>query len=140
TPSHYDCWSFPFSVGNRQREIEFRTVTVNVFRRDLTTMGFDDGADNRQAHSESLIFGREKLFEESLAGFFWNADAMIAHAHLNRALPDARGRYFHSALFRRRFGHRIKCVADEIDQDLLNLDGIAFDLRERLGQRSFDLA
>src|ERR1700760_1792737 len=50
----------------RQGDAKGRAASREVFRRELSAMGLDDGACNRQAHTHALRLGGEKRLEQPL--------------------------------------------------------------------------
>ncbi len=87
-----------------------------------------------------MFLGRKKLLEQVLVHFRVNAGAMIAHAQAHFAVPVASGANLDLALIGRCLPHGIKRIADQVNQDLLNLDRISFDWWQVFGQQCFYLA
>src|SRR5262245_54587670 len=86
-------------------------------------MGLDDRTADGQPHAHPVLFGREKGLEYLVGKV--DAPATIADFGLYRiphsAHPDLDSLVAGTSI------HRIHAVADEIDQNLLNLDAIERD-------------
>src|SRR5450432_2466402 len=101
-------------------------------------MSFDDRTANRQPQTNPVSpRGVERVkYLVFLAGrqaFSVVGDREFDSRRAGRARPNAK-----SALLRRCFGHRVKGVKYQIQQDLLDLNGIAMDLTQSVRQRRVD--
>ena len=98
-------------------------------------MGFDDGADNGETHSQTFFFSSKELVEEMFVNLVGNTRAMIAHTHVNAATTVSLCRNFQGPTAGGCMAHRFKCIGDEIDQHLMELDRIPFYHRQTFRER-----
>src|SRR2546429_9722406 len=86
-------------------------------------MRFDYGADNRKSYAHALRLCREKRIEDILeiAGRYTGAG--VANPDFCAGARKVRG-YADLALFGRRFGYRLHCIDNQIQNDLLQLNSI----------------
>src|SRR4029077_7066302 len=124
----------------RDSETEPRAAAVNILRLNFTAMGFNYGARNCQTHPEPIVFGRVEVLEEPLLYFIANSNALIAHANANCLIAFPLRDNLHLTFDGRHITHGIEGIVYKINQDLLNLDGIAYDDREILGEKRVHLA
>ncbi len=103
-------------------------------------MCFDDRADDGKTHSETFLFRGEELLEEPLLRWLWDPGTIVAHSDGDRAVDIVIRGNLHLPAARRSVTHRIEGVANEINQHLLNLAGIAFDGRQILREGHFHFA
>src|SRR4051812_5209021 len=103
-------------------------------------MRFYYGTDNRETHAEAVVLRREKLFEQTVAGFARDARAAVSHAYANRAFAIEFRRDFYFPTAARGVVHGIEGVAEQVDEHLLDLDRIALDLRQVVRQGGFHFA
>src|SRR5579875_1546549 len=108
------------SAGRRQREGKDRAAARIGGNAKHATMGFDDGAANRQSHAHALRFGCDKGLEQPLGNFGGDAGAGVDHPDFHRAAGVQRGSDLEFALLAAL--HRLDRIADQIDEDLLQLD------------------
>src|SRR4030095_13049921 len=82
----------------------------------------------------------KELLEQSLARFLGNTNSVIAHANANDTIgvPLCGDYYFAAAQW--RVAHRIERINNEIEQDLLQLNWIAFNHWQIWVQKSTQLA
>src|SRR4051794_34144101 len=97
-------------------------------------MSFHDGGDNSEAHPEPLFLGSDKLFEYPVAQVRRNPSAAILHGHTDSSVAVRLRADSHFSLRLRNVTHGVEGIADQIDQDLLNLDRVSFDRRQVAGQ------
>src|SRR6476659_652444 len=78
---NYSC-RLAFRIAARRRQLEEETCAVvgSVFRADLTTVRFDDGAHDGQAHAHSGLLCGKEMIEHFVGAIFWQAGAEIADA------------------------------------------------------------
>ena len=96
-------------------------------------MRLDDRTGNRQAQAHAVCFACRERFEKILLNPFGESNTSINHVDPDRAVVHQRGG-------NRQFVldgsiHRFDGVADQIDQDLLDLNAIhedAIDVRAKL--------
>jgi hypothetical protein len=124
----------------RESETEPRAAAVNILRLNFTAMGFNYGARNCQTHPEPIVFGRVEVLEEPLLYFIANSNALIAHANANCLIAFPLRDNLHLTFDGRHITHGIEGIVYKVSQDLLNLDGIAYDDREILGEKRVHLA
>src|SRR5436190_24141831 len=89
-------------------------------------MSFYNRTNNGQTHAETFFLSGEELLEQTGAVSFPDASAVIAHAYTSFAAAIGRSSYFHLAFLRRCLAHGIKGIANEVNQDLLDLHRITF--------------
>src|SRR6516162_3329050 len=115
-------------VNDRQREGEDRTATGIWLLCDCAAMRFDDRARDRQTDPHAMAFGRDKWLKQLIGDLRRDACAGIRDADFDHVI---RGRGGRNDEFADRGGlHRVDRVADEIEQDLLNLHLIGKDIVE----------
>ena len=86
-------------------------------------MRLDDGAADRQSHTQAVGLGRLERLEQPVGDFGRYSATRIGDAHLDHAVAvSTRGLDRQQAP--RRVLHRLDGVADEIEQDLLHLDAV----------------
>ena len=68
-------------------EIKAGPASVSILGGDLAAMGFNDRADDGQAHAETFLFRGKELLEKSFACCLGNAGAVITHGNATVALP-----------------------------------------------------
>src|SRR5262249_10805213 len=111
---------------DRQGEDEDGALGLVLLHPQPPAMGFDDGAANGQAQAHSIFLRRVEGVEDPRGEL--NAAAAIADlgpdhiprpAHADPQRPVAHGRV-----------HRIHAIADEIDENLLDLHAIEGEGRE----------
>ena len=99
-------------------------------------MSLYDRGRNAEPDSQALRLGADERLEDLRLAARRQADAAVGHGHLNgrvfnrgpnRDLPQGGGRSV----------HRFHCIAQEIDEDLLNLHSVHLDRWRSGGERSF---
>src|SRR4029077_8605996 len=100
-------------------EAKHRAASLIRLDDDLSAMVFDDGARNRQpdAHSQSL--GRDEGLEQLGGNLRRDAEAAVGDADFEQVAIACAAR--DQQLAPRRLLHRLDRVADEVEQDLLDL-------------------
>src|SRR2546429_1605395 len=101
-------------------------AALHVLRFNFSAMGFDNGVDNGETHSQTVLFGSKELVEEMFVNLVGNTRAMIAYAHVNAATTVSLCRNFQDPTAQGYMAHRFKCIGDQIDQHLVELDRIPF--------------
>ena len=93
-------------------------------------MGLDDGAADGEPHAEAVGLGGEEGVEDFFFLIGGDADAAVEDADEELAGGVELGAEDDFAEPEGGIGHGLHGVANEIDEDLLNLDGIALDTGE----------
>src|SRR6266446_8844055 len=97
-------------------------------------MSLDDGTADGQPDSHAVAFGGVERFEEPVRSLSSEADPHIFHA---KAHPIALVSFRPYQQLPRTIvdrAHRVRSVPEQVQDDLLELDTIARDGREVLGQ------
>src|ERR1700730_1875586 len=113
--------SIALSVHRRRRkcEAEDRSPTWVLTATKLATMRLHYRAADRKTKTHPVPLGRMEWFEQVLEDLTRDARAAVRHADFHgRDIKKARR---HHELRNGRIGHRFACVADEIDEHLLDL-------------------
>ena len=80
-------WSQPISLrrppDQRQREAKYRTASGAVFSRNLTPVGLDDSARDRQSETGAVLFRRVECIEDLAEFVLRDACPGITYRHLN---------------------------------------------------------
>src|SRR5262245_6624315 len=129
TPSWSDS-SLWHCLAGRQTEMKTRAASIGVLGANGSAMCLDDRAHDGKTHSESFFFSAEELLKKPLPHFLRDPTTMVAHRDGDRAVAIVIRRNLQHTLARRRVTHRIKSIAHEVKQHLLNLGGIAVDRRQ----------
>ena len=98
------------------------------------SMRLDDGAADRQAHSQTLRLGGEEGLEQPLRGGGRDAGAGVAHGDFRHALRGPRLQLDLPAVAA-RFANGVDGVLHQVHDDLLDLDAVRVD-RQRLRRAS----
>src|SRR5262245_34696892 len=94
---------------------------------------FDDGAADRQAHTQTGRFGGEERVEDVVDERRRQARPGVAYRHLDLVVPDGDGANVELTA-PLHLAHRIHRVAHEIEDHLLDLDAVGDQRREpRIG-------
>src|SRR2546423_15600685 len=101
-------------------------AALHVLRFNFSAMGFDNGVDNGETHSQTVLFGSKELVEEMFVNLVGNTHAAITHTHPNAAVAVSLRCNFHVPPAGWNIAHRITGIGDQIDQHLVDLDRIAF--------------
>src|SRR5207237_3891150 len=80
------------------------------------------------------------MVEESLATFFWNTDPIIAHANPSASIGVPLSCDYHFAVAQWHVAHGVEGIDNEIEQNLLQLNWIAFNRWQIRVQKSTQLA
>src|SRR5215468_7735956 len=107
-------------------EMKSCPTTVSIFRCDCAAMRLDDRTYDRKPHPQSFGLRGEKLVEHSPGYFRRNTEPVIAHARANRSLTVSLGNDHDFTLVDRYIAHGVKRINNQIRQDLLQLNWIAF--------------
>src|SRR6476469_6626991 len=113
-----------------QSKKETRASALGIIGADLPAMRFNDGANNREPHAEAVVLRCEKLLEQMVPGFAGDTRAAVSHVYANGAFAVNLRCYSYLPAIARRVMHGVKGVAQQVNEDLLDLDRIAFDLRQ----------
>src|SRR3979411_1898986 len=93
-----------------------------LLRRQLATMRFDNRTRNRQAQSHAIVLVRDEWLEQPAGNIIVNSGSDIANRNFDHAVAENSGCQGDFAPFLIR--HGIKRVADEIDENLLDLNPV----------------
>ena len=97
-------------------------------------MAFDNGMADGKANSHTTLFGREHRIENMIVVGWVDPRAGILDGHANKVwLDDAGSDAQYSQLFR---VHRLNGVHDQVQNDLLQLNSVAFQGRDACGRCS----
>src|SRR5262245_38562402 len=102
-----------------QREAKDRSATRILLHGDPPAVGFDDGAGDRQADAHAMALVGDKGLEELGHHLRGNPGAGIGHADGDHVVVGGCG--CNHELAPLRCLHRIDGIAQQIDQDLLDL-------------------
>src|SRR3990167_2718209 len=105
-----------------EREAEDRSAARVRFDPDSTAMGVDDRPRDRQADAHSLPLGGDEGLEQLAGNLGCDPRSSIGDAHLDHVVVDEAGA--DQEFPRRRIGHGIDGIADQIEKDLLDLDAV----------------
>jgi len=97
-------------------------------------MSFDNRTADRKPNPHTVVLGCVERFEEPLGGIGSETNTRVLHGELDVfAIVDFR---FDQQLSRPVFdiAHRVRSAAQQIQDDLLNLDTVAFHRRQILGE------
>src|SRR6266542_4017153 len=120
--------------------MEPRATVLDILARDRAGMRFNNRTHDRQTHPQSFRFGSEEVVEESLACFLGNPNSVITHTRPNCAVAIPLCDNYDFTAAHRRIAHGIKGIDKEIEQDLLQLDRIAFNRRQIWLEQRLQLA
>src|SRR5689334_7017611 len=87
------------------------------FASDGSGVRFDDLARDGQAETRAVTLGGEKRLEQTRAGGFVHADALVVDEDVHATATTATHTDFDLAATR----HGFTCVADQVEQGLLEL-------------------
>src|SRR5262249_50096494 len=120
--------------GSRNRERERRAGPVIRSRPDAAVMALDDRAAHGEADAHAVSLGRVEGREELLRIARIEADAVVAHRYANeiRVVELRPHEQLARAIGDR--GHGIRGIRDQVQDDLLELNPIADDVRQVAGQ------
>ena len=93
-----------------------------ILRVHTSVMPFDDRPHDRQSHSQPLVLRREEGLEEPLLRVERQARTIVMNRDLRGAVARCRAHAHPSVRAHSR--RRVERVEREIDDDLLQLDGI----------------
>src|SRR6266540_1424304 len=96
-----------------------------VFAPQPAAMNFNDGATDRQPHSQSVRLRRLKRFEQSTQLLIAQAGPAVYHADANRFTIERRRANGDDALGSLLPVQGLKCVQQDVEHDLLQLNLIA---------------
>src|SRR5437868_239242 len=106
-----------------QGEAEDRAAARPGIDPDPAAMRLDDGPADRQAQSHALALGGDERLEELRGDLGSKPGSGIGDAHFDRLLAACHGGDLELATLR-GFDHGLDGVADQVDQDLLDLDAV----------------
>src|SRR5437764_13420611 len=111
--SNYSC-RLAFRIAARRRQVEEETCAAvgSVFRADLTTMCFNNGTYNSQAHAHSGLLGGKEMIEHFVGAILWQAGAEIADADFRALAVQGTCTNKDAALGRRARIDRIERIHD----------------------------
>src|SRR5258708_12069593 len=69
------------SLLNRQTKMKTRSASFCIFGCNGSTMCLDDGTDDGETHSETVVLRSEELLEQPLTRCFGNSRAILPHAN-----------------------------------------------------------
>ena len=98
-------------------------------------MGLDDGSTDRQPHAQPGDFGGDERLEDALEVDVLHAGTAVAHRDLDGARMMLGGLDAEKSLPGRAIGHGFRGVEQDVEDDLLELDGVAEHPRQVLRQR-----
>src|SRR6266403_5312507 len=128
------------SLLNRQTKMKTRSASFCIFGCNGSTMCLDDGTDDGETHSETVVLRSEELLEQPLTRYFGNSRAIVAHGNADGTVAIVISGNVHDRATRRRGAHRVKGIAHKINQHLLNLGRVAFNGRKIVCQGQFYFA
>ena len=103
-----------------KREAEDRSAAWIGLDRDLPAMRFDDGARDRQSNPHALLFRGDERLEQPSTLYPERSRPRVGNANGNHVVCCGRGRDNKLAAIGAL--HGLNRVAQQIEQDLLNLD------------------
>jgi len=121
-----------------QGKREDRAAFGVVFAGESAAVVFDDCAADRQAKAQAVGAGGEEGFEQARKNFGADADAAIDHADAQDAGALDDGSNEDDAFVDRQVVYGVVGVLEEIDQHLLNFNGVAVGGGKMGGQIKFD--
>ena len=120
------------TAGNRKRE--GGTWSIVRLCPQTAMMSLDDGAADGESDSHAVALRREKSVEQLVHALTVEAHASIPHgqAHTLAIFPFGSDQQLPRPIVHAR--HRVGGVADQVQDDLLELDTVAGDGREIVGK------
>src|SRR5580704_7164242 len=106
--------------GSAKREAKDRSAACIWLDHDLPAMRFDDSARDRQSDSQSLLFRGDERLEQARDDIRSDPGPRVGHANGNHVVCYRRGR--DDKLAPNGALHGLNRVAQQIEQDLLDLD------------------
>src|SRR5918992_1403810 len=121
-----------WTAGNGKRE--GGAWTIVGLRPEAATMSFDDGAADGEPDAHAVALRRIESVKQLVHALAVDADAGIPHAHTHTiaGIPFGSDQHVPRAIVDTE--HRVRGVAHEVQDDLLDLDPIAGDGRKILGE------
>src|SRR5664280_2738956 len=109
-------------VYDRKSEMEYCSASGIGLHPDSSVMRLDDGARNRQTDAHALTLGRYERLEQLLGDLGRNSRTAVGYADPDQTA--VRRRDGDDELARLRRFHRTHRLADQIEQDLLDLHAV----------------
>ena len=94
-------------------------------------MVFNDRSADRQANSHAVFLGCVERFEQAFSRLASKADSLVLHSQAHVALFTPFGSDQQSPLSVVHGSHRLRAVLKQILNDLLELDTVASNMRQR---------
>ena len=112
----------------RQLKLENRAFVDSPHHPNTTVMAFNNRMADGKANSHTTLFGREHGAENMIAVGWIDTRASILDGHVNKIWFADAGSY---AQYSRRYRlHRLNGIHDQVQNDLLQLNSVAFQGRK----------
>src|SRR6476619_5921935 len=111
--------------GGIERQMKGGAPERIVDRPEPATMGIDDGPANGQPQAETASLGGEEGVADLIEPLRWNPGSAILHRQLNPTVRGHAGGNGQQPVVRRSPRHGITGVADQVQDDLLQLHPVS---------------
>src|SRR5262245_19947848 len=118
---------FRANPSHRNPQAKDRASTCLVLCPQAAVMSFDDRACNCQSHSHAAFHGREKRLKDLLQNVWLNPWPSIRDRELRRVVLGKMCSHGNPAIVAIRRGKSIDGIGNQIENDLLQLNAVAFD-------------